>query len=98
MTRELQSIDISNSPDLLRLAREIQVSREGRVLRRNGEDVAILLPVRKPATKRSRKKSRESAYEAFRAAAGSWADVDIDQFLKDNARSRRISSRPRVEW
>jgi hypothetical protein len=34
--------------------------------------------------------------EAFLSAAGSWSDVDIDEFLKDIYESRR-SSRPPVD-
>ena len=43
----------------------------------------------------SRSKTEED-WKAFRAAAGSWADVDTDAFLKDIYESRK-SSRPPVE-
>jgi hypothetical protein len=35
--------------------------------------------------------------EAFRAAAGSWKDEDVDTLLKNVYESRRNSSRPAVE-
>lgn len=38
----------------------------------------------------------EADWAAFRAAAGSWADVDIDAFLKEIYAGRR-SSRPPVD-
>jgi PHD/YefM family antitoxin component YafN of YafNO toxin-antitoxin module len=39
----------------------------------------------------------EEDYEAFLSSAGGWADVDVDQFLKDNYESRRMNTRPTVE-
>jgi hypothetical protein len=36
-------------------------------------------------------------YEAFLSSAGGWADVDVDQFLKDNYESRRMNTRHAVE-
>lgn len=58
-----------------------------------GDLVALKLITRvKP---RRRHKTRAD-YEAFLASAGSWADVDIDAFLRDIYDSRR-SSRPPVE-
>jgi hypothetical protein len=39
----------------------------------------------------------EKDYKAFLSSAGGWADVDVDQFLKDNYESRRMNTRPAVE-
>ena len=33
---------------------------------------------------------------AFEAAAGGWKDVDVDRFLRDNAESRHLPSRPPI--
>lgn len=52
MARELKHIDITNVPELLRIAEEVQASREPRLLRRDSEDVAILRPVRRASTRR----------------------------------------------
>ena len=94
MARALHPIDISNTPDLIRLVEEVAESGKPRILRRADEDVAVLLPVKKAAA--PRKKSKAD-YNAFLASAGSWADVDIDTFLSENAKSRRLSSRPPVD-
>ncbi len=95
MARSLTPIDISNTPDLLRLVEEVAESGKPRLLRRADEDVAVLLPVKNVASGRHipRKKSKAD-YEAFLASAGGWADVDIDTFLEENAKSRRIAPRP----
>jgi hypothetical protein len=45
MTREAQPIDISNAPELLRLAEEVCATRRPRLLQRAGEDVAMIVPV-----------------------------------------------------
>ncbi len=98
MARELTPIDISNTPDLLRLAEEVAESGKPRVLRRADEDVAVLMPVKKPAARRhtARKKTKED-YEAFRSSAGSWDDVDTDKFIEDMYESRDISTRPPID-
>ena len=44
MARELRPIDISNSPELLRLAEEVAATQEPRVLQRESEDLAVLMP------------------------------------------------------
>lgn len=48
MARELRPIDVSNQPELRRIAEEVYNSKQPRVLRRDAEDLAILSPVRAP--------------------------------------------------
>ena len=97
MPAELKSIDISDIPELVRIAEEVRDTNEPRVLRRDGEEIAVLVPVR-PARKRTTKRARtEADYEAFRSAAGSWKEVDTDKLIADIYESRRRSSRPPVE-
>ncbi len=98
MARELTPIDISNTPDLLRLAEEVAESGTPRVLRRADEDVAVLMPVKKPTSRRrtGRKKTKED-YEAFLASAGSWSDVDTDKLIEEIYESRRIDTRPPID-
>src|SRR5437016_14597091 len=45
MAKELQPIDITDVPDVLRLAEEVRTSRVPRLLKRGDQDVAILSPV-----------------------------------------------------
>ena len=51
MQRELRRVEVSNIPELLRLAEEVKESQEPRILRRDGEDLAILTPI-KPTKRR----------------------------------------------
>lgn len=46
MAKEPKPIDISNVPEVLRIVEEVRMGSEPRVLRRDGEDVAILTPIR----------------------------------------------------
>ena len=46
MVRELKPIDITNSPELLRLAEEIRRTQEPRVLVKDAEELVEVRPVR----------------------------------------------------
>ncbi len=97
MNRSLTPIDISNLPDLLRIAEEVRTTKKPRALKRDNETVAVLMPVA-TAIKRSGKRAKTKAdYAAFRSAAGSWRDVDVEQFKADIYASRRLGTRPPVK-
>ncbi len=73
-------------------------SGKPRVLRRADEDVAILMPLKKPAARwRTGRKKTKEGYEAFLASAGNWSDVDTDKLLEEIYESRNISTRPPVD-
>lgn len=96
MTKEIKTVNIADFPELLRLVEEVRESNEARVLRRDGEDLAILLPAARKRRRPGRAKS-PADLEAFRSAAGSWRDVDTDKLVEDSYESRRRSSRPAVQ-
>lgn len=96
MTERITPIDIGDTPELLRLAEEVHRSYESRVLRHEGEDLAMIVPLPRKQPSR-RKKPTPEDYEAFRSAAGSWADVDTDKLIEDIYAMRRRSNRPPVE-
>ena len=58
MAHEMVPIDIASSPDLRRLAEEVAASRIPRVLRREDEDMAVVVPV---ARKRSARHGRPTS-------------------------------------
>jgi hypothetical protein len=99
MERKLKPLDISALPDLLRLVDVIVEADEPLVLRRRGEDVAVLTPVvhrGHPGTRRPAIDDAE-AERAFLATAGSWKGlVDAEQ-LKARIRAERGSDRPAPE-
>jgi hypothetical protein len=45
MSKELKHIDASQLPDLLRIAEEVRRTKEPRLIRRNGQDLAVVSPV-----------------------------------------------------
>ena len=91
MARDIRAIEITKTMDLLKLAEEVRTRKEPYLLRRDSEDIAVLMPV-KPAKKARRKTPTAEDIAAFEEAAGGWSDVDTDRFLADNAHSRRIST------
>ena len=76
MAHEHETIDISHNPDLLRIAEAVRKSNTPRVLRRDNEDVAVVMPLadgKKSRAARSpiRRKSPE-AMALFLSSAGGW--------------------------
>lgn len=97
--QEQESFDLSASPELLRLAEEVHATGRPRVLRRDGEVLALLLPV-SGGKRRGLKKRDLSAQdvEDFRSAAGSWPDADVDAFLANIYAARDVTDdRPPVD-
>jgi len=95
MAKEIKKINITSLPDLLRLAEEARKDNRTFVLVDNGEEIARLTPTTKARARSRRPSAADIA--AFRSAAGSWKDVDVDKFLADNYESRRVSTSDRVE-
>jgi hypothetical protein len=96
MVRELAPVDVTNDPELLRLAEEVRRSGRPRLIRRGGEDLAVLSPVGS-VTRRTTRKSKtytRADDEAFLASAGAWTDFDLEEFLKRNEESRTLSRPP----
>ena len=97
MAKDINYIDISGVPDLLRIAEEVQTTRKPHMLRRDSEDMAVLIPVTPTRHKAKRTKTRAD-YEAFHAAAGGWKGlVDTDKLIADINESRRLSTKPPIE-
>ncbi len=98
MVRELIPIDVTDTPELLRLAEEVRRTGRPRVLRRADEDLAVLSPVAIPAKRGSKRVKADADRAAFLSSAGGWeGNVDVDTFLEDSYESRDRSSRPPVE-
>lgn len=93
MAEQPKSIDITDIPDMLRLAEEVRRVGEPRVLRRDGVDLAMVVPLPRAMKARLTKPTAEDL-EAFRQAAGSWADIDTDKLIEDIYRARREGTRP----
>jgi hypothetical protein len=98
MAEQPKSIDITDIPEVLRLAEEVRRAGEPRLLQRDGEDLAMVVPLPQPKPRRRSRVKTEADYAAFRSAAGGWKDlIDVDRFIENIYESRRISTRPPVE-
>ena len=97
MAQEREILDITHNPDLLRVAEEVRRSKTLRVLRAHDEDIALVMPVADRPKRRSRRATSEADYQAFLASAGSWADVDVDEFKRYIRERRDAGDRPPVE-
>jgi hypothetical protein len=80
------------SDNLVRIFERVISEGESIVIEKGEGELVALSPL---PSSLSRAKTEED-WKAFRAAAGSWADVDTDAFLDDIYESRK-SSRPPVE-
>jgi hypothetical protein len=97
--REDEALDVSASPELLRLAEEVRSTGRPRALQRGGETLAVIVPFPE-ASGRQRRWRAPTAQDvaAFRSAAGSWADVGVEAFLADVYAARDVlDERPPVE-
>jgi hypothetical protein len=91
MTELIKTIDVDDSLELRHVAEEVQRSHAARVLRRDGENLATIVPM--PAkTGRRRRPKTKADYEAFRAAAGGWKDLDTDKLVDNIYESRGTST------
>jgi hypothetical protein len=97
MVSDRETVDISKSPDLLRLVEEVRRSNTPRVLRADNEDVAVLIPVAETKRPKRKRVKTDADYRAFLDSAGSWADVDTEEFKRYIRERRDASSRPPVE-
>ncbi|HET7036974.1 MAG TPA: hypothetical protein VFI42_14920 [Thermomicrobiaceae bacterium] len=96
MSRQPRAIDVADFPELRRIADEVNQTGEPRLLQRDGEDLAIIVPItelRRP----SRRPKTEADYQAFLSSAGGWADLDTDKLVADIYADRRRSNRPPLE-
>ena len=92
MNTPVTSIDISNKPDLLRLAEEVKMSRKPRLLKNKRETIAVIMPA--DTAQQGAGTQKQTAYEAIKATIGSWNDIDIDAMIAHIYRAREEGSRP----
>ena len=92
----LTPIDISNIPELVRMAEEVNTTKKSRVLTVSRRTLAVLMPVETAGKSKEKQDKTKADYEAFRRAAGSWKDMDVEKFKADVYASRSRSTRPLV--
>jgi hypothetical protein len=105
MSTNLTSIDINHMklPDLYRIVEEVQTTKTPRILKRDSEPVAMLMPVG-TAVQRSHPQKRtiwthydsKRVRAALQSSAGALQDVDREALLSDLAVQRGQESTGRV--
>lgn len=88
MSRQPRAIDVADFPELRRIADEVNQTGEPRLLQRDGEDLAIIVPIAE-ARSPSLRPTTESDFQSFLSAAGGWADIDTDKLVADIYADRR---------
>lgn len=88
MAEEFKPIDISDIPELRRIVEDVQTSRQPRVLQRDSENLAMVVPIGK-----TRPHSLPDPAAAL-AIAGAWRDLVDGETLKELLRAERGSDRP----
>ena len=87
-------IDISNIPELVRIAEEVNSTKKSRVLTVSRRTLAVLMPVRTAFKPETKLKPTKADYDASLAAIGSWRDLDPDALIAQVYRARKEGSRP----
>lgn len=88
-------IDISNMPELVRIAEDVETTKTPRELKRGNKPIALITPIEQ--TKKQRKKTTFDP-EAFKATAGILKGlIDAEQLKKDIAESRGLMIRPPIK-
>jgi hypothetical protein len=86
---QLTPIDITNMPDLVRIAEEVEATNKPRLLKRDNTPIAMLTPVTKKQSDQAKRKAVDEAL----ALAGAWGERDWNEVEAELDRIRH-SSKP----
>jgi len=105
MSRQIIPIDASNLPDLLKAAEEVNTTKTPRLIKRQGETLAMLMPVGAGVPRRvdhPHKRTIWTHYDpqhvraALKQSAGALQGVDRKELLGDLAEQRSQDSTGRT--
>src|SRR6266480_472557 len=72
-------IDISNIPELVRIAEVVEATKTPRELKRQNKTVAVIMLAESPML------SKKHTWEQIQKTFGSWNDVDADTYANPEA-------------
>ena len=102
MVHRPKIVEIDDNPALLHFFEEARASGEPLIVIHKGLEVGVVVPPDQFAREERRLAGREKTeadLQAFRDAAGGWhGKIDVEAFKRNNAESRRISTRPAVKF
>ena len=100
MTREAEPVEIGAIPELARLAREVARTGQPRLLRENGEDLAVLTPATPAERNGGAALTQPTTEEAEAALAtfGGWNGLIDPEAFKRDRRNLQVDDRPQRDW
>ena len=104
MSRHIIPIDASKLPDLLKIAEEVNITKTPRLIKRNGETLALLMPTGTIGkhTTHPQKRTIWTHYDpaqvkaALKQSAGALQGVNREELLSDLAGQREQKSNGRL--
>ena len=104
MSRHIIPIDASNLPDLLKVAEEVNTTKTPRLIKRNGETLALLMPTGRIKKRRTHLQKRtiwthydpQRVKAALRDSKGALQGVNREELLSELAEQRRQESTGRL--
>ena len=104
MSRQIIPIDASNLPDLLKVAEEVNTTKTPRLIKRNGEALALLMPAERGEKRKNLPQKRticthynpQQVKAALRDSAGALQGVNREELLSDLAGQREQKSTGRL--
>lgn len=98
MVKAVNQIDVTEWPDLLGIAEQVNETGEACALQRNGEVIAVVVPPGAAGAALGARAKTKEDWDAFARSFGGWKGlVDTDKLIEDIYESRRRSPRPPVE-
>jgi antitoxin (DNA-binding transcriptional repressor) of toxin-antitoxin stability system len=95
MARKL--VDLDDLSELAQFADEVAATGQPIVLRKRGEDIAVIVPVSGSSRFALGRAKTPEDEEAFLRSAGGWQGIVDEEFMEEVYRSRSVSARPPVE-
>ena len=89
-----QRVDVSEAAELRSSIKSARQRGEDLILTDGGVDLAVVKPLPSVESEAAARARRQRALAGFRAAAGSWADVDVEAFKARVRADRDASTRP----
>ena len=104
MSRHIIPIDASNLPDLLKVAEEVNTTKTPRLIKRNGENLALLMPAGRGEKRKNLRQKRtiwthydpQQVKAALRDSKGALQGVNREKLVSDLAEQRGQESTGRL--
>jgi hypothetical protein len=98
MVREVKRVHMTAGSELASLAEEVRAENEVRILERDGEQIAAIVPLTHESLAILRRPTRQDIERAL-SAIGAWKDLDTEELKERIYRNRHESPpSPPVDW